>query len=109
MVSRLIVDIVEAIERALGNPQPRQWDNPTAKEWLAGAELPCVFEEHFRRKPGGSRNKTHKKGGGPCVRFIEATMRELGMRYSPASILRTMTRLRDLRDRRRLVRQGNAT
>jgi len=109
LVSRLIVDVVEASEHALSNPEPRQWANPTANEWLAGAELPCVFEEHFRREPGVSRNKTHKKGSGPCVRFIEATMRELGVCYSPASILRTMTRLRDLRDRRRLVRQGKAT
>jgi hypothetical protein len=69
---------------------------------------PCVFEEHFRRKPGGWRNKTHKKGGGPCVRFIEATMRELGKPYSPASILRAMTRLRGLKDSRSRVRQ-NAT
>jgi hypothetical protein len=109
LVSRLIVDHVEAIEHALSNAEPSQWGNPTANEWLAGAELPCVFEEHFRRKPGGSRNKTHKKGDGPCVRFIEATMRELGVRYSPASILRTMTRLRALRDHRRLVRQGKVT
>ena len=91
LVSRLIVDHVEASEHALSNAEPRQWGNPTANEWLAGAELPCVFEEHFHRKPGGSRNKTYKKGGGPCVRFIEATMHELGVRYSPASILRTMT------------------
>jgi hypothetical protein len=79
MVSRLIVDIVEASEHALSNPEPRQGGNPTANEWLAGGELPCVFEEHFRRKPGGSRNKTHKKGGGPCVRFIEATGRCRGL------------------------------
>jgi hypothetical protein len=70
--------------------------------------LPCVFEEHFHRKPGGSRNKTNKKGDGPCVRFIEATMRELGKPYSPASILRAMTRLRGLKDSRSRVRQ-NAT
>ena len=108
-VSRLIVGLVEASEHALSDPEPRRWGNPTANEWLAGAELPCVFKEHFHRKPGGSRNKTHKKGGGPCVRFIEAAMRELGVRYSPASILRTMTRLRDLRDQRRLVRQGKVT
>jgi hypothetical protein len=43
------------------------------------------------------------------VRFIEATMRELGKPYSPASILRAMTRLRSLRNSRSRVRKGNAT
>jgi hypothetical protein len=74
------------------------------KEWLAGVELPCVFKEHFHREPGGSRNKARKIGG-PCVRFIEATMRELGKPYGPASILRAMTRLRALQASRSLVRQ----
>jgi hypothetical protein len=105
MVSRLIVDI-EALVHVLsdGDREPSQWGNPTTNEWLAGAELPCVFEEHFCRKPGASWNKAHKKAGGPCVRFIEATMLELGKPYSTASILRAMTRLRALRKSRRLVR-----
>ena len=81
---------------------------PNAKEWLAGVELPCVFEEHFHRKPGRSRNKDGEADG-PCVRFIATTMLELGKQYSAESIPRVMTRLRALRDRRRLVRQSNAT
>ena len=108
MVGRLIAH-VEALEQGLSDGKPSQWGNPTANEWLAGAELPCVFEEHFHRKPGGSRNKTRKQGGGPCVRFIEATMREWGKPYEPASILRAMTRLRALQTRRSLVRQNNSS
>jgi hypothetical protein len=95
---------IEALLRVLSNHDPSQWGNPTTNVWLAGAELPYVFEEHFCRKPGASRNKAHKKGGGPCVRFIEATMLELGRPYSTASILRAMTRLRALRENRRLSR-----
>jgi hypothetical protein len=105
MVSRLIVD-VETLEDVLGDGKPSQWGNPSANEWLAGVELPCVFQEHFHREPGGSRNKARKVGG-PCVRFIEATMRELGKSYDPASILRAMTSLRALRATRSLVRQNS--
>jgi hypothetical protein len=105
VVSRLIVN-VEALEQVLSDGKPSQWGNPSANEWLAGVELPCVFEEHFHREPGGSRNKAGKVGG-PCVRFIEATMRELGRPYDPASILRAMTRLRALQASRSLVRQNN--
>jgi hypothetical protein len=103
MVSRLIV-VVETLKQLLSDSKPSQWGNPSAKEWLAGVELPCVFKEHFHREPGGSRNKARKIGG-PCVRFIEATMRELGKPYGPASILRAMTRLRALQASRSLVRQ----
>ena len=78
MVSRLIVD-VEALEWVLGNREFPQ--GPNAKEWLAGVELPCVFEEHFHRKPGRSRNKDGEPDG-PCVRFIATTMLELGKQYS---------------------------
>jgi hypothetical protein len=102
-VIRLIGE-VEALLHVLSDHEPSQWGNPTTNEWLAGAELPCVFEEHFCRKPGASRNKAHKKGDGPCVRFIEATMLELGKPCSTASILRAMTRLRALRENRRLSR-----
>ena len=56
MVSRLIV-YVEALEDVLGDGKPSQWGNPSANEWLAGVELPCVFEEHFHREPGGSRKQ----------------------------------------------------
>jgi hypothetical protein len=102
-VIRLIGE-VEALLHVLSDHEPSQWGNPTTNEWLAGVELPCVFEEHFCRKPGASRNKAHREGDGPCVRFIKATMLELGKLYSPASILRAMTRHRALRKSRRLVR-----
>jgi hypothetical protein len=81
---------IEALLHVLSNQESSQWGNPNANVWLAGAELPYVFEEHFCRKPGASRSKAHKKGGGPCVRFIEATMLELGRPYSTASILRAV-------------------
>ena len=105
IVSRLIVD-VEALEHVLGKGKPPQGRNPSAKEWLAGVELPCVFDENFHRKPGGSRSKAGKAGG-PCVRFIEATMRELGKPYDPVSILRAMTRQRAQQASRSRVRQTN--
>jgi hypothetical protein len=104
-----LIGEVEALLHVLSDHAPSQWGNPTTNEWLAGAELPCVFEEYFCRKPGASRNKAHKKGGGPCVRFIEATMLELGRPYSTASILRAMTRLRALRESRRLSRIKRGT
>ena len=56
MVSRLIV-YVETLEDVLGDGKPSQWRNPSANEWLAGVELPCVFQEHFHREPGGSRKQ----------------------------------------------------
>jgi hypothetical protein len=107
MISRLIIAL-EVIEHVLGDLKPSKWGNPTANEWFAGVELPCVFEEHFYRKTGRSRNKDGKADG-PCVRFIATTMLELGTQYSSESITRVMTRLRPLRDRRRLLRQSNAT
>jgi hypothetical protein len=116
MVSRLS-DHVEALEKlnsealaaVLRMQRPSRWGNPNANAWLAGVELPLVFEEHFGRPPGISRSKTYEKGSGPCVRFIESTMLELGKRYSTASILRAMTQLRGLRDSRSHVRRSKAT
>jgi hypothetical protein len=101
LLTGVIVDVCEACEDTLRNADVKlsQWGNPTANEWLAGVELPCVFEEHFLGKPGGSRNIAGKAGG-PCVRFIASTMLELGKPYSPESILRAMTRLRRLRETR---------
>ncbi len=102
MVIRLAA-YVEALEEVLGDP-PR---GPTVNEWLAGVDLPCIFKEHFHRKPGSSWNNA--KADGPCVRFIASAMRELGKPYSRASIIRAMTRFRTLRNRRSLVRQSNVT
>jgi hypothetical protein len=106
---RWLIAYCAAIEEVFGKLKASRWGNPTVNEWLAGAELPCVFAEHFRRPPGGSRNKTYQKGGGPCVRFIEATMRELGRLYSAASIVRALTGQHRLREHLLLVRQGKPT
>jgi hypothetical protein len=80
MVSRLIV-VVETLEQLLSDSKPSQWGNPSAKEWLAGVELPCVFKEHFHREPGGSRNKARKVGGPvyvsskrPCANWASPTV-----------------------------------
>ena len=53
-------------------------------KWLAGVELPVCVQRTFSREPGGSRNKARKIGA--RVRFIEATMLELGKPDDPASI-----------------------
>jgi hypothetical protein len=101
-ITRLIIS-VESIEHVLGTAAGSKYGNPTAVEWLAGVELPCIFEEHFHRKAGGSRNAEGRPDG-PCVRFVESALRELGFQYSAESILRAMTGLRTLRLNRRLVR-----
>ena len=53
---------------------------PSRREWLAGVSLPLVFERHFVRRAGRSRNMG--KPSGPCVKFIEATLGELGLPYA---------------------------
>ena len=82
-----------------------QYDrSPSASEWLAGVELPLIFEECFGRKPG--RARTNSTPGGPTVRFIAAVM----LKKSPLAnetIVRAMTRFSELRKRRRVVRQNN--
>jgi hypothetical protein len=76
---------------------------PTANEWLAGVELPLVFEEFFHRKEG--RSRTDGKPGGPTVRFVDAVMTEMGIPFSQESIVRAMTGLSEIRERRRAVRK----
>jgi hypothetical protein len=83
LVSKFIVAVAEAGENMLSDPEPSQWGNPTVKEWLAGVELPCVFEEYFLRKPGSSRNLAGKAGG-PCVRFIASTCSNWASRTAPS-------------------------
>ena len=62
---------------------------PSELEWLAGVSLPLIYERNFLRRAGRSRTTT----GGPTVRFIAATLSELGLSYSNESILRAMSRL----------------
>lgn len=76
---------------------------PSADEWLAGVELPLVFEECFGRKAGRARTKD--KPGGPTVRFISAVMSGINRSPSDETIVRAMTRFSELRKRRRVSRQ----
>jgi hypothetical protein len=69
---------------------------PSEREWLAGVALPLVYERHFLSPAGRSRNAEGEPGG-PAVRFVEATMNELGIPYSAESIVRAFTRLKQQR------------
>jgi hypothetical protein len=69
---------------------------PSELEWLAGVSFPLIYERHFLRRAGRSRKKEGEPAG-PMVRFIEATLRELGISYSRESIVRAFTRLAALR------------
>jgi len=71
----------------------------TEKEWLAGVSLPLVFEMHFLTRAGRSRNKAGKPIG-PMVKFIGATMIELGLAYSDESIVRAYSLRAPLRKER---------
>jgi hypothetical protein len=77
---------------------------PSSSEWLAGVELPLIYEDCFHRKAG--RSRTGGKPGGPTVRFVAAVMLEVGLPLAADTIIRAMTRFADLRERRRAVRQG---
>jgi hypothetical protein len=63
---------------------------PTNAEWLAGVSLPLVFEWHFRARAGRSRTKSGSPAG-PMVRFISATLKELGLPYSDEAIMRAFS------------------
>jgi hypothetical protein len=73
---------------------------PSGPEWLAGVALPLVYERHFLSPAGRSRNARGEPGG-PTVRFVDATLKELGIRYSPESIVRAFTGLWRQRDEER--------
>jgi hypothetical protein len=73
---------------------------PSELEWLAGLSLPLVYERHFLRRAGRSRNAQGEVGG-PGIRFIEATLKELGLSYSPESIARAFSRLTRQREEER--------
>jgi hypothetical protein len=60
---------------------------------IAGERLPSIFEIHFKRKRGASRTKDTGRPGGPCVRFVERAMIEMGMPYQTESIASAMTKL----------------
>jgi hypothetical protein len=73
---------------------------PSEREWLAGVSLPLVYERHFLSPAGRSRNAEGEPGG-PTVKFVKATMSELGMPYSAESIVRALTRLKQQREEER--------
>jgi len=78
---------------------------PSEREWLAGVSLPLVYERRFHSPAGRSRNAEGNPGG-PTVRFVESTLSELSIPYSPESIVRAFTRLRRQRDKERARREA---
>jgi hypothetical protein len=105
-VRRLVV-VVDSIKGKLDESAKETTANyarvPTAAEWFAGVELPCIYQECFDRKAAVSRNAG--KPDGPCVRFVKAVLAEMKLPFADESIARAMTRFAELRERRRLVRQ----
>ena len=79
---------------------------PSELEWLAGVLLPLVYERHFLRRAGRSQSAEGEPGG-PTVRFVEAVLKELGLKnFKRASIVRAFTRLTPQRDEERARRRG---
>jgi hypothetical protein len=70
---------------------------PSEREWLAGVSLPLVYERHFGHRPGRSRNAKGEPSG-PTVRFVEATLREVGAPCKRETIVRAFSRLAKQRD-----------
>jgi hypothetical protein len=83
--------------------RPRYNRIPSAREWLAGVELPIIFEEFFNRKAG--RSRIDGVPGGPTVHFIAAVMSEIDSPLKRETIVRAMTTYSELRKLRRPVRQ----
>ena len=77
---------------------------PSRREWLAGVELPNIFEEFFGRKAGRSRNAGAPSG--PTVRFILAVMSEIDHPPKSETIVRAMTMYSHLRKGRAAVRKS---
>ena len=77
---------------------------PSRREWLAGVELPNIFEEFFGRKAGRSRNAGAPSG--PTVRFIFAVMSEIDHPLKSETIVRAMTMYSHLRKGRAAVRKS---
>jgi hypothetical protein len=76
---------------------------PSELEWLMGVSFPLVYERHFLRRAGRSRNAKGEPSG-PMVRFIEATLKELGLPRKRESIVRAFSRLQRQRDEERAKR-----
>ena len=81
--------IVLAERRRSQFPPKSRW--PSELEWLAGVSLPLVYERNFGQPAGRSRGSTSGKPGGPTVRFVAATLNEIGVSYSDELIVRAMS------------------
>jgi hypothetical protein len=81
-------------------------------EYLVANELKRVFEKHFGRTAGISRDPiSTSKAGGPYIRFVMAALRELGITnngkpYKSETIARAITDVRTGRVRRTLRRKA---
>jgi hypothetical protein len=86
----------------LGNRRPSQL------EWLAGVSLPLVYERHFLRPARRSRNMGSGEPSGPMIRFVEATLKELGGQiFKRESIARAFSRCASQRNAERTKRKGH--
>jgi hypothetical protein len=66
----------------------------SAFDWLVGVHLATIYERHFGQPAGRSRMDDGQVGG-PYVRFVQATLRELGILnrgnpYRPETIARAL-------------------
>jgi hypothetical protein len=73
-------------------------------EWLAGVELPKIFEKHFGRPARISRDKNGAVGG-PFVRFAAAALKELKIQnkdkpFAAETIADALANARNNRSRR---------
>jgi hypothetical protein len=72
-----------------------------AKEWLAGVELPCIYEEFSGRGlPVGYSAPPE------MIDFVKAVMKEFDLRYSVSSIETAIRILREKRRERSRARAG---
>ena len=101
-----VSNIVQLLTRSNVAIRARYDRIPSANDWLAGIELPLIFEDFFYRKPG--RSRVNDKPGGPAVRFIAAVMSEIGSPLAEETIVRAMTRFSEVRKRRQVVRRRNS-
>jgi len=74
----------------------------SAFDWLVGVRLATVYERHFGQPAGRSRMNNGQVGG-PYIRFVQATLRELkilnrGKPYSRETIARSLSTARGSRN-----------
>jgi hypothetical protein len=102
VVEHRVKSVADKWERGHERDPSLKGRRPTEEDWLAGVELPLVFERHFLHRAGRSRAKSGSgPPTGPMVDFISAAMRELGFKYTKESIARAYTRREPLRKERR--------